>query len=549
MLDDVDLSGIADPEARRILDLLRNVIEVQVGEIATLRAENQRLRDEVNRLKGEQGAPTIVPSKRVAADHASERERRAERPARPRVDKRALLHLDRIEEQEVAPALLPPDAERKGYVAFVVQDVALRTDTVLFRCARWYAVSTRRSYQAPLPEGYREQGHYGPGLKALALQLYYQGQMSEPKILEVLRSVGIIMSAAHLSTLLIQQPVFVAEYEEIARAGLASNAYQHVDDTSTRVNGVEEQCHILCGPLFTLYRTTPRKDRQTVLDVLRLGAPRAYQLNRYAWAFLAEHGLPAAVLAALGRLPQGVDLDADTFGALLEEHIPRLGVQQRQHILDAAAIGAYRVQQDVPMVEILVCDDAPQFKGVTAEVALCWVHAGRHFKKLTPLFAHHRALVEAFLTDFWAYYHELQAYRAAPTAAERARLDAAFDTLFARRTSYWHLDERIAKTAAKKAALLCVLDHPEVPLHNNPAELGARHRVRKRDVSFGPRSQAGVTAWDIFGTITQTAAKLGVNVAHYLHDRLSGANRMPSLADLITQRATEAHAPVALAAA
>jgi len=549
MLDDVDLSGIADPEARRILDLLRNVIAVQVGEIATLRAENQRLRDEVNRLKGEQGAPTIVPSKRVAADHASERERRAERPARPRVDKRALLHLDRIEEQEVAPALLPPDAERKGYVAFVVQDVALRTDTVLFRCARWYAVSTRRSYQAPLPEGYREQGHYGPGLKALALQLYYQGQMSEPKILEVLRSVGIIMSAAHLSTLLIQQPVFVAEYEEIARAGLASNAYQHVDDTSTRVNGVEEQCHILCGPLFTLYRTTPRKDRQTVLDVLRLGAPRAYQLNRYAWAFLAEHGLPAAVLAALGRLPQGVDLDADTFGALLEEHIPRLGVQQRQHILDAAAIGAYRVQQDVPMVEILVCDDAPQFKGVTAEVALCWVHAGRHFKKLTPLFAHHRALVEAFLTDFWAYYHELQAYRAAPTAAERARLDAAFDTLFARRTSYWHLDERIAKTAAKKAALLCVLDHPEVPLHNNPAELGARHRVRKRDVSFGPRSQAGVTAWDIFGTITQTAAKLGVNVAHYLHDRLSGANRMPSLADLITQRATEAHAPVALAAA
>jgi len=522
---------------------------VQVGEIATLRAENQRLRDEVNRLKGEQGAPTIVPSKRVAADHASERERRAERPARPRVDKRALLHLDRIEEQEVAPALLPPDAERKGYVAFVVQDVALRTDTVLFRCARWYAVSTRRSYQAPLPEGYREQGHYGPGLKALALQLYYQGQMSEPKILEVLRSVGIIMSAAHLSTLLIQQPVFVAEYEEIARAGLASNAYQHVDDTSTRVNGVEEQCHILCGPLFTLYRTTPRKDRQTVLDVLRLGAPRAYQLNRYAWAFLAEHGLPAAVLAALGRLPQGVDLDADTFGALLEEHIPRLGVQQRQHILDAAAIGAYRVQQDVPMVEILVCDDAPQFKGVTAEVALCWVHAGRHFKKLTPLFAHHRALVEAFLTDFWAYYHELQAYRAAPTAAERARLDAAFDTLFARRTGYWHLDERIAKTAAKKAALLCVLDHPEVPLHNNPAELGARHRVRKRDVSFGPRSQAGVTAWDIFGTITQTAAKLGVNVAHYLHDRLSGANRMPSLADLITQRATEAHAPVALAAA
>jgi len=551
MLDDLDLSGVTDPAARRILDLLRNVIEAQAGEIATLRAENQRLRDEVNRLKGEQGAPTILPTKRATADHASERERRVERPARPRVDKRSLLHIDRTQEQEIDPALRPPDAERKGYAEFVVQDVALRTDTVLFRCARWYAASTRRSYQAPLPEGYAEQGHYGPGLKALALQLYYQGQMSEPKILEVLHSVGIVISAAHLSTLLIAQPVFAAEYEEIARADLASSPYQHVDDTSTRVNGVEEHCHILCSPFYTAYRTTPRKDRQTVLDVLRLGAPRAYQLNHDAWAFLAAHGLPAALLTALGRLPQGVDLDADTFGALLEEHIPRLGPQQRQHILDAAAIGAYRVQQDVPVVEILVCDDAPQFKGVTVDLALCWVHAGRHFKKLTPVFAAHRALVEAFLADFWAYYHDLQAYRAAPTAMERARLDAAFDTLFARRTGYWHLDERIAKTAAKKEALLCVLNHPDVPLHNNPAELGARHRVRKRDVSFGPRSQAGLMAWDIFGTLTQTAAKLGVNVAHYLHDRLSGAYQMPSLAALITQRAAEAHSgsAVALAAA
>lgn len=549
MLDDLDLSGITDPEARRILDLLRNVIEAQAAEIATLRAENQRLRDENNRLKGEQGAPTILPSKRGASDHASERERDAGRGGHPRLDKRSLLHIDRTEEREVDAALLPPDAERKGYAEFVVQDVALRTDTVLFRCARWYAASTRRSYQAPLPDDYREQGHYGPGLKALALQLYYQGQMSEPKILEVLHSVGIVMSAAHLSTLLIDQPVFAAEYEEIARAGLASSPAQHLDDTSTRVDGVEEHCHILCGPLYTLYRTTPRKDRQAVLDVLRLGAPRTYQLNRYAWAFLREHGLAATVRTALERLPQGVDLDADTFGALVEEHIPRLGSQQRQQVLDAAAIGAYRVQQDVPVVEILVCDDAPQFKGVTAEVALCWVHAGRHFKKLTPLFAHHRALVATFLTDFWAYYHDLQAYRTVPTAMERARLDAAFDTLFARRTGYWHLDERIAKTAAKKETLLCVLDHPEVPLHNNPAELGARQRVRKRDVSFGPRSQAGLTAWDIFGTITQTATNLGVNVAHYLHDRLSGAYQMPSLADLIIQRAAEAPAPLVLAAA
>jgi len=416
---------------------------------------------------------------------------------------------------------------------------------VRFRCARWYAASTGRSSQAPLPEGYA--GHDGPRLKALVLQLYYQGQMSGPKIREVLRSMGIVISSTTLSTLLIEQPLFATEYEEIARAGLGSSPYQHLDETSTRVDGVEAHCHILCSPLYTLYHTTPRKDRQAVLDVLRRGAPRTYRLNAHAWAFLATSALPATVQRVLRTLPEDEEWDAPTFMTLLDAHLPRLGPPQRTQILDAA-IGAYRVQKDVPVVDILVCDDAPQFEGLTPQVALCWVHAGRHFKKLTPYYTHHRTLVTEFLTDFWAYDHDLQAYRVDPTPQERGRLDAAFDTLFTRQTGYWHLDERLRTTAAKKEALLCVLAHPAVPLHNNPAELGARHRVRKRDVSFGPRSPAGLRAWDVFGTLTQTAAKLRGNSAHYFYDRLCGAARLPSLTALILQQAMRPPAPLLAAA-
>ncbi len=59
----------------------------------------------------------------------------------------------------------------------------------------------------------------------------------------------------------------------------------------------------------------------------------------------------------------------------------------------------------------------------------------------------------------------------------------AFDHLFGQTSGYGQLDERLALTRAKKEALLMVLSHPEILLHNNPAELGARQRVRKRDVS------------------------------------------------------------------
>ena len=138
---------------------------------------------------------------------------------------------------------------------------------------------------------------------------------------------------------------------------------------------------------------------------------------------------------------------------------------------------------------------------------------------------------------FWAYYAQLLAYRTQPKLEEAARLERAFETVFTTVTGYNALDERIAKTHAKKGCLLMVLTHPEIPLHNNPAELGARARVRKRDVSFGPRTREGAHAWDTFMTLAETATKLGVSFYRYIHDRVSGACQMPSLADLIEERA------------
>ena len=104
-------------------------------------------------------------------------------------------------------------------------------------------------------------------------------------------------------------------------------------------------------------------------------------------------------------------------------------------------------------------------------------------------------------------------------------------------TGYAALDQRIAKTKANKGQLLMVLRHPEIPLHNNPAELEARGRVGKRVVSYGPRSVKGAQAWDTFQTLLGTAKKLGVNFFDYLRDRIGGAHKMPSLADLIHQGA------------
>ena len=81
-----------------------------------------------------------------------------------------------------------------------------------------------------------------------------------------------------------------------------------------------------------------------------------------------------------------------------------------------------------------------------------------------------------------------------------------------------------------------VLEHPDIELHNNSAELSARVQARKRDVSLQTKNKAGTEAKDAYMTVVQTAKKLGVNIMEYVNDRISLSHRMPSLATLINQR-------------
>jgi len=542
MLEDFDLNSIQDLEgARRAIVMLLNLFEDLKQENRALREENQRQRDEIRRLQGEQGQPEVKPNKEkkgsAASDYSSEKERykRKEWAKRSKVDR---IKIDREEVLEVDPAQLPPDAEFKGHEAVVVQDISIRTDNVRFLKEKYYSASEGKTYLADLPAGY--EGEFGPGVKSLAVVLYYAGNMTEPKILEIFRDVGLQISDGHLSNILIKdQQAFHAEKEAVYEAGLRSSPWQHIDDTGTRVNGQNQHCQIVSNPLYTAYFTTEKKDRLTVLDVLTNFRERTFRLNAEAYQLLDTFRLPARVVRQLAHFPQATDLSEAVFLDLLAQHLPDLGPQQHRRVLDAAAVAAYHAQLEWPVIQLLVCDDAPQFKLVTEELALCWVHEGRHYKKLTPYVPYHRQLLETFLEQFWTYYDQLREYRQHPTAEERTRLAPVFDELFSTVTGYDALDERIAKTQAKKSALLMVLDHPEIPLHNNPSELEARPRVRKRDTSFGPRTEDGKRAWDTFMTLAATAKKSGVSFYHYIRDRVAGAYEMPSLAHVIAQRAED----------
>jgi hypothetical protein len=538
MLEGIDLSTIQDENARQLIRRLLNLIEKLSADLRDLQAENQTLRDEINHLKGEQGKPKVKANKvrsTEASQHSSEKERKKRR-VRHKSSKKAEIRIDREEVVRVKPEELPSDATFKEYVDVVVQDILLKTDNVRFRKEKYHSASQRKTYLAKVPRGY--EGQFGPGVKALVPALYFGMGTSEPKILELLNNVGMKISKGELSNLLIEnQDGFHAESDAVFESGLRSSTYQQSDSTLTRVNGQNQNCHVVCNPVYTAYRTLPHKDRLSVLDVLRNGRPRRFRLNQDALDCLANVPLSRAARQNLTACCSEIEMNEADFQEHLTWLLPKLGKQARKEIRDAAAIAAYWAETDWPVVETLMCDDAPQYNKLTRWLVLCWVHEGRPYKKLHPVISLHRDLLDGFLKRFWDYYHQLLDYKQHPSATECARLEIAFDDLFATQTGYESLDERIAKTRAKKPFLLLVLKHPELPLHNNASELGVRRRVRKRDVSFGPRTETGRRAWDTFMTLAETARKLDVSFYAYLHDRITGAGAIPPLADLVTQAA------------
>jgi hypothetical protein len=534
LLQSIDPKEIADQSMRQTVEILLNLIEQLHSQVEDLEQENQKLRDEINRLKGEQGQPEIKGKKPrgFSNNYSSEKERKTPKK-HDKGRKKENINIDREEILECEPEKLPPDAEFKGYEEVIVQDLKLSTDNILFRKQKYYSPSEKKTYLAQLPAGY--SGEFGPGVKSLVISLYYGGNMTQGKLLELLEDLGISLSAGHLSHLLIQNHAcFEAEKEEICSAGLASSPWQHLDQTSARVGGVNYTTNIICNPVYTVYTTTAHKDRLSVLKALQNGRELEFLLQPVTYELLSQFEVAQKWQDALQKLPQTVFFQSE-FQRELEQHLPNLGSRVRSRILEAAAIACYQQSTEWPVVQTLVCDDAPQFKLLTDNLSLCWVHEGRHYKKLQPLVAYHQQLLEQFQDDFWDYYRQLLAYKEAPSAAMAEILLCEFEQLFGTESGYQQLDERKRLTKAKIAELLLVLDHPELPLHNNPAELGARTMVLRRNISYGTQTTQGTEAWDTFMSLVATTRKLGISFFEYIRDRIGETETIPSVAALIRE--------------
>ena len=94
------------------------------------------------------------------------------------------------------------------------------------------------------------------------------------------------------------------EKEAVYQAGLASSDWQHMDDTSTRVNGQNQHCHVVCNPVYSAYFTRPKKDRLTVIQLLQGGPQLELLLNERTPALLDQFKTPQWAQEQVAAWPQ-----------------------------------------------------------------------------------------------------------------------------------------------------------------------------------------------------------------------------------------------------
>lgn len=312
-----------------------------------------------------------------------------------------------------------------------------------------------------------------------------------------------------------------------------------MDDTGARHAGANGTCTQIGNQEFTWFGTTASKSRLNFLGLLRAGHAD-HVINDAALDYMRGRALAGPLIARLADSPVRLFASPAAWAA----HLQRLGIAGFDGSLAPArlategalwgSIAAHGLLREA----VIVSDDAGQFD--VGHHALCWVHAERLVHRLDTFTDPQRAAQQHLRALIWWFYADLKTYQHAPSPRRRSELRARFERIFRRRTGFVTLDRLLARLLGRKAALLRVLDRPEIPLHTNGSENDLRACVTKRKISGGTQSEAGRDCRDAFLGLAKTRTKLRVSFREYLGHRLSvaGATIVPALPDLVRLRAT-----------
>ena len=525
-------------QLQNLMVVFMNILESQAKRIDDLDRENQELKNEINRLKGEHGdlpprSPKSISPKEEKPKKKSRQKNHKQGPKNPKIE------IDKTVKCEIDKNLLPKDAKFQGYREVIQQDIIFKRNNTLFKVPLYYSKKEGRLYSGNLPAEY--EGEFGGQLKSWLQVMHHYCDVTQGRLKCLMDNLKILISTGTISNIILSnKDMMEQEAREILRAGLETIPFSQMDGTKSWEKGQGKSTQIISTLWYSLYYTMDTKSKVDIIWALqgKPGQSPTLRYNNLAISLLASSTVPKKDQRLIEQLlTQNQDYTLKQFEALLNTSAAHL-LEKASYpkMIETLALAYYLTQSEFPRVQDLICDAGPEYTGIASKQGLCWLHEERHYKKLIPKLKVNQFEVERVRGQIWDFYEKLLNFKELPPEQQRQQklvLYQEFDTIFTQKTSYDELNNRIEKTFAKKEKLLQVLDSSYLPLHNNCAELAVRRKVRKRDISLHTMSMKGTQAQDAFMSVVETAAKLGINALDYLFDRITNKFHMTSLADLI----------------
>ena len=528
------------PSLQGAIELLLNVVENVCQKNEALSEEVQALKDEINRLKGEHGSLPKQLKKVSKLGLGTSLKKKKVSKNNKKGGKKAKIKIDQTIECKIDKSLLPPDAKLHHYDRVVQQDIKIETNNTLFKIPVYYSRQEKRTYRGVLPQEY--EGEFGGRLKSWLQLLHHYGDMTHSRLKALMNSLGVLISAGSINNILLSNTEMMSEEaREILRSGLEHIGFTQIDGTKSIEKGKTKTTQVICTPHYSIYYTMEDKSKASIIWALQGKHEGGLRLvkNSLSVELLVQSKVPKKDQKVLSQLPlPSKYFSLQEFEKILKKSAPHLlSKPTYPAMVDSLALGYYHTQSDFPVVRNLVSDAGPEYNAIAPHQAFCWIHDERYYKKMTPKINIHRKVLTGVRTQIWDFYRKLLSFKKLPIdlqVQQKILLEQEFDKIYAQKTNYFELNNRLEKSYHKKQKLLRVLDFPDLPLHNNTAELAVRRRVRKRDISLHTISPKGTKTQDAFMSVVETAAKLGISGLDYLYDRITRKFQMTSLAELIS---------------
>lgn len=493
---------------------------------AELEEKVSSLEDEIRRLKGEKPKPKITPANTAELNPPPKKKHQKK-------EKKADLKIDQKVEVDVEDEDLPSDAKFIGKRTIIIQDMIIKRNNIEFTINRYWSDELGRVIEGKIPDEFKGS-EFGPSLRSFIIYQYYKNRVPHKKIVEMLYDWGIEISKGTVCNILNNcEEVFPEDLKSARDAALKKCSQVHIDETGAKFKGIRGYTFGVSNKFFTSFTTGFEKNRWFSVGAL-LGGTQGFLVNRDTVSFIAKKLKKPKITNYFSKLEGDKIYSRAELEKLFTDPIfDEINKKQLDIVRTACAVGALRSRAIGSPVKFIISDDAPNFVDLVENHQLCWVHEIRKYK-LCEVFKRIESETLEKLVDQWrSFYKLMKRFKDNQTRELRMKVRSEFDRISSIKTLVRPLDEQLARTKANKKELLLFLKYPQLPLHNNMAEIDIRERVIKRKISMQNRSLEGMKAWDLMLSLASTCRKLNLSFWKYLEDRISMRDAIPYLGKVI----------------